>query len=140
MTRPVGSFDDGGEVVTKTGAHGCHQQALTTGPGVAGEKMLVHPYHFRRTSAPAGGTTASVDGRSLLRWYIKARNQDHRGTIIRVTRSRRTFQGGQLPGRNRLLSFGYTDQKYRPDLPGPKGPDPNVAAPYRRPERPPFSA
>ncbi|KAL3197104.1 hypothetical protein MRX96_044992 [Rhipicephalus microplus] len=54
MSGPVGSDDDGGEVVTRTEARKCRQQALITGSGVAGEKRLVDSYHSRRTSAPAG--------------------------------------------------------------------------------------
>ncbi|KAL3203009.1 hypothetical protein MRX96_042220 [Rhipicephalus microplus] len=73
MSRPVGSDDDGDEVVTRTGAHGCRQQALTTGPGVAGKKRFVDSYHSRRTSAPAGGPTASVYGRRLLLQYNRAK-------------------------------------------------------------------
>ncbi|KAL3203024.1 hypothetical protein MRX96_042235 [Rhipicephalus microplus] len=66
MSGPVGSNDDGGEVVTRTWARGCRQHALTTGPGVAGKKRLVDSNHSRRTSAPAGGPAASVDGWRLL--------------------------------------------------------------------------
>ncbi|KAL3258811.1 hypothetical protein MRX96_046373 [Rhipicephalus microplus] len=50
----------------------CRQQALTTGPGGAGKKRLVDSYHSRRTSAPAGGPAASIDGQRLLGWYSRA--------------------------------------------------------------------
>ncbi|KAL3192030.1 hypothetical protein MRX96_018149 [Rhipicephalus microplus] len=71
MSGLVSSGDDG-EVVTRTGACGCRQQALTTGPGVAGKERLVDSYHSRRASAPAGGPASSVDGRRLLGWYSRA--------------------------------------------------------------------
>ncbi|KAL3197121.1 hypothetical protein MRX96_045007 [Rhipicephalus microplus] len=72
MSGPEGTDDDDGEVVTRARARGCRQQALTTRPGVAGKKRLVDSYHSRRTSAPAGGPAASVDGQRLLRWYSRA--------------------------------------------------------------------
>ncbi|KAL3238936.1 hypothetical protein MRX96_048034 [Rhipicephalus microplus] len=66
MSRSVGSDDDGSEVVTRTAARGCRKQAMMTGPGVAGKKRLLDTHHSRRTSAPAGGPAASVDGQTPL--------------------------------------------------------------------------
>ncbi|KAL3192070.1 hypothetical protein MRX96_018189 [Rhipicephalus microplus] len=51
-----GDDDDGGEVVTMTGVHWCHQQALANGPGAAGKKRLVDSHHSRRASSPVGWT------------------------------------------------------------------------------------
>ncbi|KAL3205899.1 hypothetical protein MRX96_040580 [Rhipicephalus microplus] len=95
MSWLVGSDDDGGEVVTRSAARGCRQQALKTGPGVAGKKRLVDSQPSRRTSAPAGGPAASVGGQRLLWWYSRAEEPGRPG----YSDDRATRRRGDLPGR-----------------------------------------
>ncbi|KAL3246306.1 hypothetical protein MRX96_057746, partial [Rhipicephalus microplus] len=71
-SRLVDLGDDSGEVLTRIRAHCCRQEALTTGPVVAGKKRLVDSYHSRRTSAPAGRPAALVYDQRLLRWFSRA--------------------------------------------------------------------